>query len=281
MSDSFLTLGRIVKSPLVHFFLIGAAIFVGFQVVSDRPEEQPADIITLTPEAAGRLADRFAATWRRPPTPKEMDGLMQSWALEEAFVREALTLGLDRGDAIIRQRLNQKMQFLAESVATVLEPDEAMLQTYLEENPDQFAQPSRIAFEQVFLPQDRDASEIIALLEDGSDPSTLGATSLLPPSLAMTPAPAIDLTFGEGFSVVLLELPIGEWQGPVESAYGMHIVRVTERAESALPSLSEIRDRVEAEWLAAKMKEMRESFGQALLERYTVSLPKAEAVLSR
>jgi hypothetical protein len=173
------------------------------------------------------------------------------------------------------------MQFLAESGATVLEPDEAMLQTYLEENPDQFAQPSRIAFEQVFLPQDRDASEIIALLEDGSDPSTLGAASLLPPSLAMTPAPAIDLTFGEGFSVVLLDLPIGEWQGPVESGYGLHLIRITDRVESSLPLLSEIRDRVEAEWLAAKMKEIRESVGLALLERYTVSLPKADEVLSR
>jgi hypothetical protein len=136
MSGSFLTIGRIVRSPLVHFFLIGAAIFAVFELVSDRPEDQSADVITLTPEAAGRLAERFTATWFRPPTPKEMEGLMRSWSLEEVYVKEALALGLDRGDEVVRQRLNLKMQFLAESGAALLEPDDATLQAYLDNNPD-------------------------------------------------------------------------------------------------------------------------------------------------
>jgi hypothetical protein len=222
-----------------------------------------------------------AATWNRPPTTQELDNLMQSWALEEANVREALTLGLDLGDMVIRQRLNQKMTFLAESGAATLSPDEAMLQAYLDENPDLFTQPARLAFEQIMLPRDRDVSEALALLREGADPAALGSASLLPPSLPLSPAPVIDRTFGEGVGAALADLPIGRWQGPVESGYGMHIVRVTDRAEATLPALADIRVRVEAEWRAAEMRKMRDAFGQALLDRYTVALPDAAEVLSQ
>lgn len=272
---------KLLHSPLLHFFLLGALIFAGYAAFEDEPGASAPDTISLSENEADRLVQNFAATWNRPPSAPELEKLMQSWAQEEAYVREALMLGLDRGDPVIRQRLNQKMRFLAESGAAVLKPDEAMLQAYLDENPDRFMQPARIAFEQIFLPQDRNAAEIIALLQDGADPSTLSPGSLLPASFPMTPAPVIDRTFGEGFDRVLLDLPIGQWQGPVESGYGLHFVRVANRAEAAVPPLSEIRDRVEAAWRAAQMEAMRESFGQALLERYAVSLPKAEEVLNR
>lgn len=272
---------KVLHSPLVHFFALGALIFAAYAVTGDEPVAPAPDVISLTESEADRLVQNFAATWNRAPTTQELENLMRSWALEEAHVREALALGLDRGDAVIRQRLNQKMQFLAESGAAMLEPDEAMLQTYLEQNPDRFNQPARIALEQIFVPGDRDASELLALLENGGDPATLGPATLLPPSFPMTPAPVIDRTFGEGFHEALADLPVGQWQGPIESGYGLHLVRVIERRDAALPPLSETRDRVEAEWLASEMKKMRESFGQALLDRYTVSLPDAEEVLSQ
>jgi hypothetical protein len=173
------------------------------------------------------------------------------------------------------------MRFLAESGAAALEPDEAMLQAHLDENADRFTQPVRIAFEQIILPQDRNPEALIALLEDGADPASLGPASLLPPAFSMTPAPVVDRTFGEGFSMALQDLPVGRWQGPVKSGYGLHIVRVTDRVEATLPPLSDIRGRVEAEWRATQMEEMRESFGQALLTRYQVSLPDAEQVLGQ
>jgi hypothetical protein len=276
-----MTLHKLARSPLVHFFALGAVIFVAYAAIEDEPVGQSPDTISLTEDQADRLVQNFAATWNRPPTIEELENLIQAWALEEASVREALALGLDRGDAVIRQRLNQKMQFLAESGAAVLEPDEAMLQAYLDQNLDRFAQPSRIAFEQIFLPRDWDESEILALLEDGADPSALGTTSLLPPSFPMTPTPVIDRTFGGQFHQTLVDLPVGRWKGPVKSGYGLHLVRVTDRSEAAVPPLSEVRDRVEAEWLASEMTKMRESFSQALLERYKVNLPDAEEVLSQ
>ena len=206
---------------------------------------------------------------------------MQSWAVEEANVREALELGLDRGDAVIRQRLNLKMQFLSESGAAVLEPEDAELQAYLDANPERFMQPPDIAFEQVLLPQEGAASEIRLLLENGADPATLGVASLLPSSFPMTPAPVIDRTFGAGFDAALAALPLNSWQGPVPSGYGQHLVRVTDRSDPTLPPLSEIRNRVEAEWRADRTKTLRESYTQAMLARYSVTLPDAGEVLNQ
>ncbi|SDE51011.1 peptidyl-prolyl cis-trans isomerase [Ruegeria marina] len=272
---------KILLSPLLHFFVLGAGIFAFFAVLDSEPAVPRSDAIVLTQEEAGRLVQQFTATWNRPPTELELEGMMQSWALEEANVREALALGLDRGDTIIRQRLNQKMQFLAESGAAILQPDDAELQRFIEANPDRFTRPAHVAFEQVMLPPDQDASDILKLLETGADPSTLGTASLLPESLPLMPAPVIDRTFGEGFHTNLLDAPIGEWRGPVQSGYGPHVVRVTGRSEAIMPPLSEIRDRVVSQWRAARMEKMRESFGHAMLERYSVTLPDARVVLGQ
>ncbi|MDU8944281.1 peptidylprolyl isomerase [Ovoidimarina sediminis] len=276
-----MNLRGILHSPLFHFFALGALIFIVFAALEDEPTAAPPGEIILTEQDASRLVQQFTATWNREPTRQELDGLMRSWALEEANVREALALGLDRGDAVIRQRLNQKIRFLAESGAAALEANDAILQSYLDEAPERFLQPARIAFDQIMLPPDAAVDEVRAALESGAAPSELGSPSLLPPSVPITPAPIIDRTFGERFHEALVDLPKGRWEGPVKSGYGQHLVRVTDRTDAFLPPLSEIRDRVEAEWRALQMREMRETFGQALLDRYSVTLPDAEKVLNQ
>lgn len=273
---------KVLKSPLVHFFALGGMIFAAFAVINDHPAPQRPDTITLTPQDAARLAQQFTAAWNRAPTPDELDGLMRSWVLEEANVREALAIGLDRGDAVIRQRLNLKMEFLAESSAAALEADDQTLQAYLDANPGSFLRPARLAFDQVLLPAEDRSEKVAAIraaLQAGADPLTMGGASLLPTSVPMTPVTVINGVFGTDFHVLLANLPLGSWQGLVRSAYGEHLVRVTARADTTLPPLSEIRDRVEAEWRAAQAKAMRDASAQALLSRYTVTLPDAAEVL--
>lgn len=276
---------KILLSPLVHFFALGGLIFAIFAVVNDDPDPAPdtVDFITLSPSEAERLVEQFSSTWNRPPTGEELSGLMQSWALEEAFVREALSLGLDRGDAVVRQRLRMKMQFLAEAGAATGEVDDAVLQTYLEENEERFVQPQQFSFDQILLPTPTSEAveRSLARLADGADATTLGQPTLLPASMPLTAAPLIDRTFGSGFGASLGGLPVGEWAGPVESGYGLHLVRVSGMTDGRLPPLADIRDRVEAEWRAADARRMRESFGDALLERYTVNLPDADRVLQQ
>lgn len=283
-ASDFMTIGTVLRSPLVHFFAFGALMFVAFSALDERPATPPPDAITMTPREAARLVERFTATWNRAPTEQEMEGLIRDWALEEAYVREAIMLGLDQDDTVIRQRLSLKMHFLAESGAGSLAVDDATLQAYLDANPDRFRRPAQLAFDQVLLPPGAYQSaveEILAELEGGADPGSVGETTLLPGSVPMTPAPAIGRTFGEDFRVALAELPLGTWQGPVRSGYGAHLVRVTDREEPILPPLSQIRDRVENAWRAARAQEMRDAFGRALLDRYTVSLPSAAEVLRK
>lgn len=278
-----MSIRTVLKSPLVHFFALAGVIFALYTVLDDAPAAPAPDAITLSPEEAGRLVTRFTKTWNRPPSADEVKGLVRAWALEEAYVRDALALGLDQGDQVIRQRLMLKMQFLAESGAEAEHADDAALQAFLDKNPERFRQPARLAFSQVLLPpgQAEEASKIRAALENGANPATLGKASLLPGTFPMTPVPAIDRTFGDGFGETVAGLPVGRWEGPVKSSYGLHLLRVTGRTEAALPPLAEIRSRVETEWRAAKAREMREAFEKALLARYTVTLPTAEEVLAQ
>ena len=279
-----MTTGQILKSPLLHFFAIGGLIFLVFSFVNDDLPVPEPDQITLTLQEAKRLSEQFASTWSRQPTNQELEALLQNWAREEASVREALSLGLDRGDSVIRQRLKLKMDFIAESGAAALAPDETDLQSYLEANPERFRRPARMSFEQILTELPADSEEISAIrtaLQDGADPSAFGNASLLLGSIPMTPAPAIDRMFGTGFHEALSQLPKGSWEGPVESGYGMHFVRVIDSSDAVMPPLADIKESVEAEWRAAKTEEMKKVFGQALLDRYTVSLPSPTEVLKR
>ncbi len=277
-------LGPVFRSPLTHFVVLGGLIFALFAVLDDTAPAPPPDAIVLTPQEAARLVDEFVATWRRAPTPQELDGMMQSWALEEAYVREALALGLDRGDGVIRQRLMLKMQFVAESSAAARTADDATLQAFLDENHEDFARPARFSFDQILLEPGiaPDAVEALrAELDAGTDPSGVGARTLLPPSLPLMPAPLIDRTFGSGFGAALAALPEGAWSGPVSSGYGQHLVRVTDSTPARRPALDEIRGQVEDAWRGETARQMLESFGEALLDRYAVSLPVASDVLAQ
>ncbi|MBS0250220.1 MAG: peptidyl-prolyl cis-trans isomerase [Proteobacteria bacterium] len=273
----------LLKSPLVHFFVIGGGIFALYAVLNGGSPASPPNTISLSRQEATRLSREFKAAQRRPATASELTALMRNWAKEEASVRDALALGLDQGDPVIRQRLSLKMQLLAESDAASLVPDDATLASYLAEHRDRFERPLRIAFTQILLAPEM-ATNVVATraaVEAGADPVNFSQTSLLPPSVLPTPAPAIDGIFGPGFAAALEGLPTGRWAGPIKSRFGLHLVRVTERSPAALPSLQDIRERVESEWRADQARQMREAYGEELLRRYSIGLPAAEDVLGR
>ncbi|EEX13856.1 conserved hypothetical protein [Citreicella sp. SE45] len=271
-------LRAVLRSPLLHFFVLGALVFAFYAARSPVPGAVPPNpqAIVLTPEDADALASRFAAVWNRPPTAQELQGLMQDWVTEEALVREARALGLDEGDEIVRDRLRQKMLFLAEAPAASRTPDTDALETYYRENAARFRQPGRVGFAQVLLPQnamEEDVSGTLEALRAGSDPEALGSGSLLPARIDATPLPGVDRIFGIGFAARLVDLPEGQWTGPVESGYGRHLVRLDAMQPGYLPPLEVVRDRVLADWRAQEMKVAREAFTEALRSRYRISLP--------
>lgn len=269
-----------LRSPLLHFFILGGCIFAAFALVDDTPQESDPDAIVLSPEEAVRLVARFEQTWSRAPTPTELEGLLRAWVVEEAYVREASALGLDQNDPVIRQRLSLKMRYLAESATSVAEVDDETLQAHLDASAEKFREPVSLAFQQVRVPAG-EASATLDALTAGADPETISGSSLLPLTVQMTRAPVIDRTFGQGFAEQIAGLPSDVWAGPVESAYGQHLVRVTGRSDAKMPALEDIRDQVEADWRAVRARETQDAFAEALLTRYSVELPSAAEVLSQ
>ena len=273
-------LKRLLREPLLHFLAIGGLIFLVFAAVDDA-DLPPTDTIVVTPERIDRLAAGFSSVWKRMPTDDELDALIDEHVREEVYYREALALGLDRNDTIVRRRLRQKMEFLTDSGASLLEPAAGELEAYFTANERTYRRGPRLAFEQIFLGEtpgpESIASSLNALQSDpATDPSALGEPTLLPAQLGLSPPEAVDGVFGKGFFERLAELSPGGWVGPVVSAYGVHLVRIGESLVARTPPLMEIRGNVLRDWKAAKMLEIRELHYAQLRERYVVEIHGAD-----
>jgi hypothetical protein len=268
MLDTFAN--RLLREPLVHFLAIGVAVFALFGL-SDNRSVTPADkLIVITPQQVERLAEHFEAVWRRAPTEAERAALVEDLLREEVYYREALALGLDRGDTVIRRRLRQKMEFLSEGAAERLVAEEAELRAWFEANRERFMVPARVTFRQAFF---GDAAAAEAALAAGSNPDISSQASLLPPLMEKAGETAVDGTFGTGFFEHISALPEGGWHGPVKSAYGAHLIWLVATDAATSPELAAIRALVEQEWRREKVDELREAQYRAFRERYEVVLP--------
>ncbi|MFG0282934.1 MAG: peptidyl-prolyl cis-trans isomerase [Phycisphaerales bacterium JB039] len=270
----------LLREPLVHFLALGAALFVVFSLLSG-PEGAPRDDqIIVTAGKIEHLAALFARTWQRPPTRQELEGLIADYVREEAAYREGMAFGLDTDDTVIRRRIRQKLDFIAEDVARQFEPTEAELQAYLEANPDAFRQDPIVSFRQIYLnPEQRpdleaDARDLLIALEDDRsiDASTLGDRILLEHAYADVTTRQVSALFGAGFAAAIAQLEPGAWHGPVASGYGAHRVRRDRKQAERLPELAEIRDLVQREWANARRLEAIEQFYADLVARYDVTI---------
>jgi len=279
---------RILKEPLLHFLLLGAGLFLAYSLLpKDRRSAESGNII-ITQGQIENLAVGFTKSWSRPPSPEELAGLVNDRVREEVYFREAIAMGLDKDDTVIRRRLRQKMEFMSEDIATLAEPTDADLNAYFQAHADSFRVPPQFTFRQVYLNPEKhgtnlahDAAQLLAQLnQSGSnaDLATLGDAFLLDQPFTAMPASEVAKLFGDKFAAQLADLPTGQWQGPVRSGYGAHLVMVSERSEARLPTLSEVREPVRQAWSEARRLELNESFYQKLLKHYTVTVesPSAE-----
>jgi hypothetical protein len=271
---------RLLKEPLLHFLALAVAVFVAYGVLNRFEAGRP-DEIVITNSRVDRAAAQFAVIWQRPPTSIELKNLIDDYVKEEIFVREALTLGLDKDDTIIRRRLRLKMEFMNSAETATLTPTDAELEKYLKDNPGKFEIDPAYAFEQVLLSPDRhgdkidqDAASVLQVLrtESSIDPGELGDATLLPLKLELTSKASISHTFGPAFAEALDRIAPGQWTGPVESDFGLHLVRVTEHQAGRVPALDEVRAAVEREWANDKRKALEAQRFAALLTRYRVTM---------
>jgi hypothetical protein len=278
---------KLFRQPLVHFLVVGTLLFVGWRATASRADSG-SDEIVVTSSQIEQLSSGFRMTWQRPPTEAELAGLIGDHLKEEVYYREALALGFDRDDQIIRRRLRQKMQFLTEDVASAVEPTRAELQTFLDENPDMFRLEPRITFQHIYFSVDRrgedaptDAARFRDSLRDQGgnvDPSSVGDPFVLPHAYVEARTTEVAGDFGGRFATSVEALPVGEWEGPVESGYGLHLVRVDARVDGRAPALDEVNDLVRRELLTRRRQEAEEAVFGALRDRYTVSVEWPEGM---
>ena len=206
---------------------------------------------------------------------------------EEVYYREALALGLDRDDAPIRQRLRTKMEFISDDVAAQVEPTDDQLRTYLQAHPEKFRVDQHFTFSQIYLNPDhhgnhvaRDAERLLEKLNrlgGRQDVSELGDPFLLDPRCDDVSSSDVARDFGDKFAAALQELPVGKWQGPIESGFGVHLVFVNKRAEGRVPQLDQVRAAVRREWANDYRVEANEKFYESLLNHYTVAFEHPES----
>jgi PPIC-type PPIASE domain len=276
---------KVLREPLLHFVLLGAVMFVIYGLVSEGRGGKPGHIV-VTRGQIEHLAVTFARTWQRPPTDQELEGLIQEYVREEVLYREALALGLDRGDTIIRRRLRQKMEFVSEDFAAQAQPSEDDLRAYLQTHPEAFALEPRFTFRQVYLDPLRrgahlapDVDLLLAELQQTgttTDPAAPGDVFLLAYEFENLSASDVRKVFGDTFAAGLAALTPGQWQGPVPSGYGVHLVYVSERTEGRRPDLTDVREAVRREWAAARRREASETFWRTFLQRYTVTIERLQ-----
>jgi hypothetical protein len=291
-------MNKLFNEPLFHFLLIGAGLFLLFGwkggPVSQQglQSDQQSTKIIVTQGQIEHMKAQFTRTWQRPPTAQELKGLIDSHVRDEISYREAIAMGLDRDDPTIRRRMRLKLETLNEDIAAALSPTDQDLQAFLEQHPNSFLEEPQAAFRQVYLNPDRrgrnveaDARDILEKIStegEKAEPDRFGDSLLsVPNNFPLLPRSEIARLFGEEFSRMVIDLNPGQWEGPVLSGYGLHLVFVSERRPARLPELAEVRDQVEREWVFARKKEMQEAMYQKLGERYTVVIEQPAAAADK
>lgn len=266
---------RLLREPLAHFLVLGAALFLVFGLTPET-EEQDTRRIVVNAGQVEQLAAQFERTWLRPPTPAELDGLVESFVRKEIFYREAQALGLAEDDPYVRNRLALKLEIVLEDFSTAPVPTDEELARYFEQEAERFAEPGRLSFQHVYLNPDRhpdtaaEAARVLGLLQEGADPGRLGDLSMVASRFDGADHNEISRNFGDAFAEAVAALEPGVWAGPILSPFGLHLVRVSEHEPARYPPLADVRDAVLAEWQEQRRRESREQAYQRLRERYEV-----------
>ncbi len=266
---------RFLKEPLLHFLLIGAALFLYYSQVDDSETGEGEQRIVVSAGRIEQLAYIFTKTWQRTPTREELKGLVDEFVLEEVYYRQALEMGLDRDDTIIRRRMRQKLEFLTDDTSSLVEAKDEELKKYLADNKDSFRQSGTYTFEQAYFNPEKHGDDPKAYVETQLavarvGKKEIGDVSLLPRSFDKASRQVVDGTFGTGFSKELDKLDVGTWQGPVRSGLGFHLVRIDSKTPGRLPELEEIRPVVVREWSDARRLDIREKMNASLLDGYDI-----------
>lgn len=276
---------RLLREPLLHFLLIGALLFAVFQFVRPETKVTPSSKqIQLSLDDLARMVVLFQSQWKREPTASELERLMETRVQTEVLYREALAMGLDKDDEIVKRRMAQKMQFLAEDAAQ-REPTTAELKRWYAKTSDKFAMPTHVSFRHLYFSPDRraahardDAMKALAQLagqtEDAKLPGSFADPFMFQEYYRDRGTDFLGKEFGPQFALAVAKLPIGSWQGPIESGFGWHLVFVDNAIPGHVPDFEEVEPDLKTAWLSEQKALAWEKAYQELRAKYTVLMPK-------
>jgi len=271
---------------MLHFLLIGIALFGAYRWVS--PGESIGRRIVITPGVTDDLVSQHVAAKGREPSPAELSQLIDSYVRDEILYREGVKLGLERDDIVVKRRVRQKIEMMAEEDASTRAPTDADLSAYLAANQARFVQPAIVTFEQVFIGESTTGEGVVRAvavtrdaLRRGAVPEELGKPTLLPHRMTRTPADLVARDFGDSFAAALEKVPVGDWVGPIDSSFGAHYVRVSDRTPAAAPQLAAVRDQVVREWENERRQRARNDAYARMRGEYQVSVETTKATAGR
>jgi len=274
-----------LREPLIQFLLLGGILFGGYTYAErDRGGGAPSKQIRLTIDDLSQMVLVFRSQWRRDPTPEEMRALVEDKVHEEVLYREALALGIDKDDTIVKRRMAQKMQFLAEDITAAREPTREELGAWYEANHDRFASPPRISFRHLYFSPDhrgeRAREDAVAALtklagqnEDANIAVSLADAFMFQEYYRDRTPEFLGKEFGPGFALAVAKMATGSWQGPIESGFGWHLVFVDTLVPGGVPAFEEVEADVKSAWLGDQKAQAWQKAYQDMRAKYTVLLP--------
>jgi len=262
---------------MLHFLVIGMALFIAYRWKA--PADSGGRRIIVTQGVIDDLVTQHAAAKGREPSTNELNHLIESYVRDEILYREGVKLGLEHDDIVVKRRVRQKIEMIAEEDASTRVPTDADLSAYLTANQARFVQPAILTFEQVFLGPPTSGPGVVHAvavtrerLRSGDDPEELGKPTLLPHRMTRTAADLVARDFGPSFAATLEKVPVGEWVGPIGSSFGAHYVRVSDRTPASAPQLDAVRDHVVREWENERRQRARNDAYAKMRADYQVSI---------
>lgn len=270
-----MTLPAWTREPLVHFLVAGFVLFVALTWSSGSAVDPASRAITVDRATQAQLALQFERTMGRAPTDAELDSAIARYVRDEVLYREALRLGLDQGDAVVRRRLVTKMDQSASAAAEAAEPDEAVLRAFYDDNRGRYAGDGAVSFDQLYFAGEGAARAALRRAGQSSDWESLGEAISLPQTLDNISQQEVQTRLGVAFAEALTELKPGEqWHGPIRSGFGWHIVRLRGREAGDEPAFEDMRERVANDWRSAEIATRKERAFEVLREAYRVEIDK-------
>jgi hypothetical protein len=272
-------LSRVIREPLVHFLAIGLALFIANSLING-PDEGPAgETIVISEGRVNQIAESFLLLSGRPPTREELASLVDDFVSEEVGYREAVAMGLDADDTIVRRRMRQKLEFLIEDGGASEEPTEAQLQQWMDVHPDAYRLPERRALRHVLASADKRgasapvaANAFLAQLKSDADPAKLGDSSMLPAAMPLTTEEGVASLFGADFATAAFAHTGEGWFGPIASPFGQHLVLVMDIEPGRAVPLSEVREKVRSDWIEHRRNIARDAFHASMRQRYDIRI---------